>query len=106
MRFEQTLTLNVSGYTSGILEQPIKIGSRHSDKPAQDCRPEGRRPQMPADGLSHPLFGAHINLPSSDGDPLGRRGGSGGDHRADRARESREKSASITSGRWYSRAII
>ena len=104
MRFEQTLTLNVSGYTSGILEQPIKIGSRHADKPAQDCRPEGRRPQMPADGLSHPLFAAHIDLPSSDGDPLGRRGDGGGDHRA--ARASLGKSASITSGRWYSRAII
>jgi hypothetical protein len=31
MRFEQPLTLNVSGYTSGILEQPIEIGSGHSD---------------------------------------------------------------------------
>src|SRR5271165_2494712 len=44
MRFEQPLPLNVSGDTSRVLEQPIKIGWRHSDKPAQDRRPEGRRP--------------------------------------------------------------
>ena len=90
MRFEQPLTLNVSGYTSGILEQSIEIGSGHSDEPAEDRRPESRCPQVLPNDPPHPFLASGVDLRPSDGDTLGRRGGGDGDHRADRARKPRK----------------
>jgi hypothetical protein len=88
MRFEQPLTLNVSSDTSRIFEQSIEIGSGHSDRPTQVRGPQSRSPQVPADRLPHPLLTAHIDLPSGDGDPLGRWGDRRCDHRANRGRKA------------------
>jgi hypothetical protein len=87
MRFEQPLTLNVSSATSRIFEQSIEIGSGHSDKPTQVRGIQSRSPQVPT---LHSLLAAHIDLPSGDGDPLGRRGDRCGDHRANRSRKAGE----------------
>jgi hypothetical protein len=38
MRFEQPLAVDVSGNTSHIFEQPIKIGAGHSNEWAQGLR--------------------------------------------------------------------
>ena len=78
MRFEQPLTLNVSGDTSGILEQSIEIRSRHADQPAEDRRPESRGPQVLANDPPHSLFASHVDLRPNDGDTPGRRGDCGG----------------------------
>ena len=79
MSFEQALTLDVVGDSPAFLQQPVKIGAGHADKPPQSVWSQGRRVQVSVYDLPHALHPAEIDLPPRDRDALGR----GGDGRAD-----------------------
>src|SRR5262249_16777426 len=105
MRFEQPLTLDVSGYTSGIFEQPIKIGSGHSNQPVEDRRPKSRCPQVLPNHPPHPLIASHVDCAPATA-TRSADGAAAAATIAPTARASLGKSTSVTCGRWCSRASI